>query len=65
MRNKEMGSSYKASRVFNVPQTTLQRYVKDWQESSSEATKQNWQGSKFFLFSLGVTTHCGFVFTAL
>jgi len=28
MRNKEMGS-YRASRVFNLPQTTLQLYVKD------------------------------------
>jgi len=27
IRNKEMGS-YKASRVFNVPQTTLEHYVK-------------------------------------
>jgi hypothetical protein len=33
--NKEMGS-YKASRVFNVPQTMLQRYVKYRQKSSSE-----------------------------
>jgi len=30
IRNKKIGS-YKASRVFNVPQTTLQRYVKDRQ----------------------------------
>ena len=36
MRNKEMGS-YKASRVFNVPQTTPERYVKDRQKSPSEA----------------------------
>jgi predicted transcriptional regulator len=35
MRNKEIGS-YKASRVFNVPRTTPERYVKDRQESSSE-----------------------------
>jgi hypothetical protein len=48
MRNKEIGS-YKASRVFNLPQTTLQRYVKGRQESSSEAIKRNWVGSKFFL----------------
>ena len=48
MRNKELGS-YTASRVFNFPQTTLQSYVKDRQKSSSEATKQNWVGSKFFL----------------
>ena len=38
MRYKEMGN-YKASRVFNVPQRTLQRYVKDWQKSSSETVK--------------------------
>ena len=36
MRNKEMGS-YKASRIFNEPQTTPERYVKDRQKSSSEA----------------------------
>jgi len=41
--------SYKASRVFSLPQTTLKSYVKDRQESSSEAIKQNWVGSKFFL----------------
>ena len=35
IRNKEMGS-YKASRVFKVPQTTLECYVKDRQKSSSE-----------------------------
>jgi len=38
MRNKEM-DSYKASRVFSIPQTTLQRYVKDRQKSSSETVK--------------------------
>jgi len=38
IRNKEMGS-YKASRVFNVPQTALERYVKDRQKSSSETVK--------------------------
>ena len=48
MKNKEMGS-YKASRVFNLPQTTLQRYVNDRQKSSCEAIKHNWVGSKFFL----------------
>jgi hypothetical protein len=48
IRNKEMGS-YKASSVINLPQTTLQCYVEDLQESSSEAIKQNWVGSKFFL----------------
>jgi hypothetical protein len=48
MRSKEMGR-YKASRFFSLPQTTLQSYVKEWQESSSESIKQNWVGSKFFL----------------
>ena len=38
IRNKETGS-YKASRIFNVPQTTLQRYVKDRKKSSSETVK--------------------------
>jgi len=38
IRNKEMGS-YKASTVFNVPQTKLRRYVKDQQKSSSETVK--------------------------
>ena len=38
VRNKEMGS-YKASRVFNILQTTLEHYVKDWQKSSSETVK--------------------------
>jgi len=47
-RNKEMGS-YKAPSVFILPQTTLQRYIKYRQERSSEAIKQNWVGSKFFL----------------
>ena len=31
--------SYKASRIFNVPQTTLEHYVKDQQKSSSETVK--------------------------
>jgi len=35
MRNKETGS-YKAFRVFNILQTTPQRYIKDRQKSSSE-----------------------------
>ena len=48
MRIKEMGS-YKATSVFSLPQTTLQRNVTDRRESSSEAIKQNWVGSKFFL----------------
>jgi hypothetical protein len=38
MRNKEL-DSYKASGFFNLPQTTLQRYDKDRQKSSSEANK--------------------------
>ena len=38
IRNKEMGS-YKASRFFNVPQTTLESYVKERQKSSSETVK--------------------------
>ena len=38
MKNKEMGSC-KASRVLNVPQTTLERYVKDRLKSSSETVK--------------------------
>jgi len=47
MRNKEM-DSYTASRVFNVPETTLQSYTKDQQESSGEAIKQKW-GASFSL----------------
>jgi len=46
MRIKEMGV-YKTSRFFILPQTTLQSFIKD-RESSSEAIKQNWVGSKFF-----------------
>ena len=38
IRNKEM-DSYKAVTVFNVPQTTLRRYVKDRQKSSSVTIK--------------------------
>ena len=38
IRNREMGS-YKASRFFKVPQTTLERYVKDQQKNSSETVK--------------------------
>jgi hypothetical protein len=38
MRNKQMGS-YKASRVYNMPQTTLQHYIKDQEKSSNEAIK--------------------------
>jgi hypothetical protein len=39
MRNKEMGS-YKVSRVFNIPQTTLEHYNKDREKSSNEAIKK-------------------------
>jgi hypothetical protein len=38
MRNMEMGS-YKVSRVFNVPQTTLECCIKHWEKSSNEAIK--------------------------
>ena len=48
VRNEEIGN-YKASRAFDVPQTTLHSYVKDRQKSSSEAIKRNWVVSKFFL----------------
>jgi uncharacterized HAD superfamily protein len=44
MRNKEM-NNYKASRIFNVPQTTLELYVKDREKSSNEAIKPK-QGRK-------------------
>jgi hypothetical protein len=37
-RNTKMGS-YKASRVFNVPQTTLECCIKDRKKSSKEAIK--------------------------
>jgi 23S rRNA maturation-related 3'-5' exoribonuclease YhaM len=38
MRNKEMGS-YKVSRIFSISQTTLERYIRDWEKSSNEAIK--------------------------
>ena len=38
IRNKEM-VSYKASRVFSLPQTTLERHVKDRQKSASQTVK--------------------------
>jgi hypothetical protein len=41
--------SYKGLSVFTLPKTTLQSYVKDRQESSSEATKQKLVRIKFFL----------------
>jgi hypothetical protein len=40
---------YKASRVFSIPQTTLEHYIKDQEKSSNEVSKQTWVGSKFFL----------------
>jgi hypothetical protein len=46
MRNKEMGS-YKVSRVFNLPQTTLECYIKDWDKSSNQGIKMKLVGSKF------------------
>ena len=45
IRNKEIGS-YKASRVFSVPQTTLERYVKDRQKSSSDTVKTKLGGKQ-------------------
>jgi len=44
IRNTEM-CSCKASRVFNVPQTTLERYVKDRKRSSSETVKTKLEAS--------------------
>jgi uncharacterized HAD superfamily protein len=38
MRNKEMGS-YRASRALNVPQTTLELYIKDREKSLNEEIK--------------------------
>ena len=38
IKNKEMGS-YKAFRVSNIPQTTLEHYVKDRKKRSSETVK--------------------------
>jgi hypothetical protein len=36
---------------FGLPQTTLERYVKDRLKSSGEAVKKSWVGSKFFLLT--------------
>jgi hypothetical protein len=47
MRNKEVGG-YKASRVFNIPQTTLEHCIKH-QEKCLKQSKLNWIGSKFLL----------------
>jgi hypothetical protein len=38
MRSKEMGS-YAVFRVFNIPQKTLELYIKDRKKSSNEVTK--------------------------
>jgi hypothetical protein len=38
VRNNETGN-FKASRVFNIPQTTLEHYIKDREKSSIEAIK--------------------------
>jgi hypothetical protein len=38
VRNKGM-SRYKVSRVFSVPQTTLEHYIKDREKSSNESIK--------------------------
>jgi hypothetical protein len=38
--------SYKVSRVFNIPQTTLERYIKDREESSNEAIKTKLGGKQ-------------------
>jgi len=49
IRNKEMGS-YRISRVFNVPQTTLKSVMlKTGRKAQVKQLKQNWVGSKFFL----------------
>ena len=48
IRNKEMGS-YRASRLFNVRQTALERYVKDRQKISSETVKTKLRRRQFFL----------------
>jgi hypothetical protein len=45
MRNKKM-ERYKAFRAFNVPQTTLQCYVKDRQRNSREEIKTKLRGRK-------------------
>ncbi|XP_069673331.1 uncharacterized protein [Periplaneta americana] len=38
VRNGEMGS-FKAARIYNVPQTTLERYVKDEMKSPTDVVK--------------------------
>ena len=47
VRNKEMGSC-KISRDFSVQQTTLERYVKDRQKSSSETVKTKLDSKQVF-----------------
>jgi hypothetical protein len=49
MRSKEMGTC-KASRVFNVPQTTPERFIlKNGSKAQMKQSKQNRVGSEFFL----------------
>jgi hypothetical protein len=48
MRNKEV-DSYKASRVFNIPQTTLEHLIlKTGRKAQMKQSKQDSVGSKFF-----------------
>ena len=61
MRNKEMGS-YTASRIFNLPQTTLQRYVKDRKESW---IKRDQLDVTCFIISLFNTQHVSDVNTSI
>ena len=62
IRNKEKGS-YKASRVFSLPQTTPRRYVKYRQKSSSETIKTE-MGRKQILpceVANDLAEHCRFM----
>jgi hypothetical protein len=58
IRNKEMGS-YKACRIFNVPQT-LERYVNDRQKISSETIKTKLGGKQVLPCEAenGLAEHC-------
>jgi uncharacterized protein with FMN-binding domain len=53
-RNRKMGS-YKASRVFNIPQTKIECYVKDGRKAQVKQLKHNLVGSKFFLVKQKMT----------
>jgi uncharacterized HAD superfamily protein len=59
MRNKQMGS-YKVSRVFNIPQTTLENYIKDREESSNEAIKTKLGGKQVLPYEAekNLAEHC-------